>query len=591
MRVANQRALLAPLVLVMALLAGGPLGAAVHTVTNLNDSGAGSLRATCAAAASGDEIVFDAALSGGISFGSQISLGSKALSITGNVTAAGGPAITLNGGNATRLIISNANLTLVNLRFANGYAGTGPGGAVQSGGGEFTCINCVFDGNQAASDNGGALTVYSNQPFLIQDCVFMNCLVPSAWAAGAIQCANSGVISRSVFFNNGAGLGGALLLEAAPTGTVSLVLENCTFTGNVAANTGAGTGGGAVKVYGYSGTTQVDAQNCTFNANTSSATASGQCVSLTADPLPLESATVRFQSRNSIFLDANANVMFAGFTVGTGQTQFVSLGHNLCGDAPAWMNQPGDMVTTDPQLGVLIDNGGATLTHALLPGSPARDAGDPVGAPAIDQRGFARDTMPDIGAFEAPGAPRIELALGGAAVANGVPVALSGSDTPGQARVLTLSVSNAGSNLRDLNLTLPLAISGTINCATTMTSQPMATLGPGEASDFELEVTPAGAGAFQLTLNIASNDPDDNPFVLTISGLVPAPPASTEEGDDDGDCRAGTGALPVPLLLALAVLLAGRGTRRVRLAFARAATTMAAPTAVFVRRTTRLRRR
>ena len=49
----------------------------------------------------------------------------------------------------------------------------------------------------------------------------------------------------------------------------------------------------------------------------------------------------------------------------------------------------------DPRLGPLADNGGPTLTHALLPASPAIDAGINSQAPAglsIDQRGvpFAR---------------------------------------------------------------------------------------------------------------------------------------------------------------------------------------------------------
>jgi hypothetical protein len=44
----------------------------------------------------------------------------------------------------------------------------------------------------------------------------------------------------------------------------------------------------------------------------------------------------------------------------------------------------------DPGLGPLADNGGPTLTHALLAGSPAVDAGHPYIFPATDQRGVAR---------------------------------------------------------------------------------------------------------------------------------------------------------------------------------------------------------
>jgi hypothetical protein len=57
---------------------------------------------------------------------------------------------------------------------------------------------------------------------------------------------------------------------------------------------------------------------------------------------------------------------------------------------------------TDPKLGPLADNGGPTLTIALLPGSPAIDAGNTSLAPATDQRGFPRPAglAADIGAFE-----------------------------------------------------------------------------------------------------------------------------------------------------------------------------------------------
>ena len=56
----------------------------------------------------------------------------------------------------------------------------------------------------------------------------------------------------------------------------------------------------------------------------------------------------------------------------------------------------------DPKLGPLADNGGPTLTMALLPGSPAIDAGNTSLAPTTDQRGFPRPAglAADIGAFE-----------------------------------------------------------------------------------------------------------------------------------------------------------------------------------------------
>ena len=71
--------------------------------------------------------------------------------------------------------------------------------------------------------------------------------------------------------------------------------------------------------------------------------------------------------------------------------------------------QGGNIVGQDPLFGPLQYNGGPTQTHALLPGSPAIDAGAPAGctgaagAPlTTDQRGFPRPYGPacDIGAVE-----------------------------------------------------------------------------------------------------------------------------------------------------------------------------------------------
>jgi hypothetical protein len=63
-----------------------------------------------------------------------------------------------------------------------------------------------------------------------------------------------------------------------------------------------------------------------------------------------------------------------------------------------------NLIGVDPLLGPLQDNGGPTFTHALLPGSPAIDAGDNTDAPQWDQRGpgFRRIVGGDIdiGAFE-----------------------------------------------------------------------------------------------------------------------------------------------------------------------------------------------
>jgi hypothetical protein len=89
-----------------------------------------------------------------------------------------------------------------------------------------------------------------------------------------------------------------------------------------------------------------------------------------------------------------------------------SKGHNLI-ENPAGFSLTGNttdnILGQDPRLGPLRDNGGPTKTVALLPGSPAIDAGDCALSPAEDQRGMPRPVGLgcDIGAFEYQAPPEL----------------------------------------------------------------------------------------------------------------------------------------------------------------------------------------
>jgi hypothetical protein len=88
---------------------------------------------------------------------------------------------------------------------------------------------------------------------------------------------------------------------------------------------------------------------------------------------------------------------------GSGVT-VTSQGTNLSSDAACipWLNAANDKNNVDPKLDVLADNGGPTLTHKLLAGSPAIAAATADPDVTEDQRGVARDAVPDIGAYEDP---------------------------------------------------------------------------------------------------------------------------------------------------------------------------------------------
>jgi hypothetical protein len=80
-------------------------------------------------------------------------------------------------------------------------------------------------------------------------------------------------------------------------------------------------------------------------------------------------------------------------------------GYNLFGNSQGGSGYDStDLLNVDPKLGPLQDNGGPTLTMALLPCSPAIDSGDNANAPEWDQRGprFPRivNGQVDRGAFE-----------------------------------------------------------------------------------------------------------------------------------------------------------------------------------------------
>ena len=179
----------------------------------------------------------------------------------------------------------------------------------------------------------------------------------------------------------------------------SLTLVNSTISGNFSDNNGGG-------IYSADGTTNVF--NSTITLNTANADEAGSAI---GGGVASFSGTFNFV--NSI-IAVNESVLptLPSPTLLPDDCSGVltSQGNNIMSDVDAsHCTVNGAYSLLFPNLGPLQDNGGPTMTHALLPGSPAIDAGAAGGCRedfnvllTNDQRRLPRPegVACDIGAFE-----------------------------------------------------------------------------------------------------------------------------------------------------------------------------------------------
>jgi hypothetical protein len=103
-----------------------------------------------------------------------------------------------------------------------------------------------------------------------------------------------------------------------------------------------------------------------------------------------------------------------------------------------------------------------------------------------------------------------------------------GMRRPGETGSLSFTISNPGV----LDLTgLAVTVDGSHAAEFPLTSNPMAPLAPGASTTFSVTFQPANTGSKTAVLHIASNDADENPFDITLSGLCLA---LDDDTDDDG---------------------------------------------------------
>src|SRR5579875_644849 len=145
------------------------------TVTNTNDSGAGSLRAALAAAQNGDTINFAPSLEG-----QTIALTSGQVNITKNITITGLGAneLTVSGSGSSRVfdVSSGVTASISGLTIANGMADQG-GGVSNSGTlslSHVALLNNEALGDSAFTGNGGGIFNNAGASLAIDHSKFLN---------------------------------------------------------------------------------------------------------------------------------------------------------------------------------------------------------------------------------------------------------------------------------------------------------------------------------------------------------------------------------------------------------------------------------
>ena len=351
-------------------------------------------------------------------------------------------------------------LTLNECVVSGGNNNEGPGGGIYNAGSMYLS-NCVVANNRGGPPcRGGG--IYNSGDLSMDDCTVSGNRTYSN-AGGGIYNAGIMDLSRCLIFANsatsGAGFGiynsgtarlnactvaGNSYTGAGPGGGIfnskgTVVLRNCSITNNMATSGAGICNDGWVEVFGcafhgnyanYSGgptpggaiyndrTGTVRVENTTISRNAALDLAGGVLnygTFLATNSTIVSNAVVRSGAQpgqgggiwNSGTVES-MNSIFAGNIASRGPDfygTFVSDGFNLIQDTNGCAIvgvTTGNLVGVDPRLGGLKDNGGPTLTHALLWGSPAIDSGSSDGAPNTDQRGVGRPQglNVDIGAFE-----------------------------------------------------------------------------------------------------------------------------------------------------------------------------------------------
>ena len=372
-----------------ALTNSSPNSLIVNTTSDVVDpfDGKNSLREAIAYAntftSSAPTITFDASVFGSAQVitltGGQLGLTDTSEPITITAPTTG---LTISGNNTSRVfqVFKNATANLNGLTITAGNAGSkGSGGGIYDYEGTVNLTNCTVTGNSA--QYGGGILVYG--------------------AGSAATLTNSTVSNNTAYWGGGAyaSYGGSLTLVNCTVSTnsstdgggiaayhgSSMTVTNCTVSGNSGSRYGAG-----ITVVNNSHGTLT---NVTVSGNTAATGGGSGLYVLNSSTVTLNNTIVAGNTNGDIFVYQASNVSGSNNLIGTGGSGGLVNGVN------------GNIVgVANPLLAPLGNYGGPTQTIALLPGSPAIDAGsNALAVGTTDQRGQSYVGTVDIGAFESQG--------------------------------------------------------------------------------------------------------------------------------------------------------------------------------------------
>jgi uncharacterized repeat protein (TIGR01451 family) len=280
-------------------------------------------------------------------------------------------------GQASRqgLAITGGTIRIENFTIQNGYTRLDNGGGINNHNGSLTLNRSLVQDNISWQAGGG---IYSFGTLTLNDTIVRDnnaTREPCCSGGDGAGMFISGTVTLNnsvVSGNNSLSLGSGIYFSSG-----SLVLNNSTVSGNTSTTEA---------IYASVGTIRLNSSTVANNQG---------------NGITIQIGTVQFQNTivaNNSGMDCYNDHLYSGTNI--------SFGYNLIETSQGCSWDGSDLTNKDPQLGRLQDNGGATLTQALQPGSPAINAGNPAGCQGSaglltkDQRGYSRSDRCDIGAYE-----------------------------------------------------------------------------------------------------------------------------------------------------------------------------------------------